>query len=44
MTPIFQPGDVVVWESASGYKIYYKINKIKNGCYYFEDIKKKYRH
>ena len=38
--PIFKPGDVVVWESVSGHKIYYKINKIENGCYYFNDIKK----
>ena len=38
--PIFQSGDVVVWESLSGYKTYYKINKIENGCYYFNNIKK----
>lgn len=40
VVPIFKPGDVVVWESISGHKIYYKINKIENGCYYFNDIKK----
>lgn len=37
--PIFQPGDIVVWKSLSGYKTYYKINKIENGCYYFNDVK-----